>query len=478
MKNRKWLAVGVSVTVSAVILTLLLTFSNDGPSEHQADRPKAKPQQSSLPLNPKTEVTATPPLDKLTESQKSYFLNAVAQNPEYRYTGQLNCSSRQPISLWHGYRAKEKEALEATIAAYNKNLQSRWQPCSTPAPQVTTTAIPFDKYADQLKSKILEKQGPDIFIYAQDRLGNWASSTAILYPITGQIDAQLLSLHPPEVLTAVMVGDQLYGMPLNTKTLALIYNKKLLKNPPKTTSAIERLMRQKASADGKFHALAYPYANYYYHSIWQNGYGGRLFNEQQELEVDSQANIKALEHVVDWHNNSLMPHRPEESDVTTLFNEQRIMMAISGPWFLDSINEAIDYAIAPLPTISEVRSPMKPWMTVEGAYISANSVNKALSIDLLHFLGGADAGTIMATQAAHVPTNQNVYNNPEVNRLADVIAFRAQAQNAVALPNTAAMSSVWGPATTAMDLALRDYESPTSALRRAQEEIAADIKAP
>jgi maltose-binding protein MalE len=84
----------------------------------------------------------------------------------------------------------------------------------------------------------------------------------------------------------------------------------------------------------------------------------------------------------------------------------------------------------------------------------------------------------MATQAAHVPTNQNVYNNPEVNRLADVIAFRAQAQNAVALPNTAAMSSVWGPATTAMDLALRDYESPTSALRRAQEEIAADIKAP
>ena len=49
-------------------------------------------------------------------------------------------------------------------------------------------------------------------------------------------------------------------------------------------------------------------------------------------------------------------------------------MVFSGPWFLGEIAPGIDYGLAPLPSIDEAGGkPMRPWMTVEGAYIAAPS---------------------------------------------------------------------------------------------------------
>src|SRR5437016_1905216 len=68
------------------------------------------------------------------------------------------------LVVWHSYRAAEKAAIEKVAAAFN---------ASHPGTRVTTLAVPYDAFADKISAAVPRGKGPDIFIYAQDRLGGW-----------------------------------------------------------------------------------------------------------------------------------------------------------------------------------------------------------------------------------------------------------------------------------------------------------------
>src|SRR5256886_5878703 len=78
------------------------------------------------------------------------------------------------IVVWHAYRAGEKAALEKVAAAYN---------ASHPSTKVSTLAVPYDAFADKISAAVPRGKGPDVFIYAQDRLGGWIEAGNTLRPL-------------------------------------------------------------------------------------------------------------------------------------------------------------------------------------------------------------------------------------------------------------------------------------------------------
>src|SRR5690349_16593372 len=70
------------------------------------------------------------------------------------------------IVLWHAYRAEEKAALEKVINQFNTANAAK-------GIKVTTLAVPYDAYADKISATVPRGKGPDLFIFAQDRLGGW-----------------------------------------------------------------------------------------------------------------------------------------------------------------------------------------------------------------------------------------------------------------------------------------------------------------
>jgi len=66
------------------------------------------------------------------------------------------------IVVWHAYRGDEKSAFEKVIGMYNASQNKV---------TVKTLAVPYDAYADKITASIPRGKGPDLFIFAQDRLG-------------------------------------------------------------------------------------------------------------------------------------------------------------------------------------------------------------------------------------------------------------------------------------------------------------------
>ena len=99
--------------------------------------------------------------------------------------------AQQPIRIWHSYRDAEQEALERVVAGYKG------------AP-VEVLALPHDAYASKLVKAIPVGEGPDIYIDAHERLGDFRSRR-IVAPVG---DALEEAAYDPQALAAVTVEGQ------------------------------------------------------------------------------------------------------------------------------------------------------------------------------------------------------------------------------------------------------------------------------
>ncbi len=70
--------------------------------------------------------------------------------------------------VWHGYRGGEKAAFEKVADTFNKANAGKIK--------VSTLAVPYDAFADKITAAVPRGKGPNVFIFAQDRLGGWVAA--------------------------------------------------------------------------------------------------------------------------------------------------------------------------------------------------------------------------------------------------------------------------------------------------------------
>jgi len=374
------------------------------------------------------------------------------------------------IVVWHAYRAEEKEAFEKVVAQYNASPAAKGN-------RVTTLAVPYDAFADKITAAVPRGKGPDIFIYAQDRLGGWIEAGNTVDPIDFFLDKATRDRFIPTTLQAMTYKGTVYGLPLNYKVITMIYNKKLVTTPPKTSKELVavagKLTNQKA---GRF-GLAYSYADFYYHACLMNGFGGGVFDAKNQPVLNNPQNVRSMELLMKWiEKDKIVPAEPSTALITALFNEGKAAIVFSGPWFLGEIAKGVDYGLALLPTLDEAGGkPMRPWMTVEGVFIASPSKNKDAAYEFAKYLTDAGAAKILAVEGRQTPSNKAVYTDAAVAKDAVLQAFRMQVDVAVPMPNLAEMTMVWSPATTAMNTITKKAATPQQALDAAQKKVEADI---
>ena len=373
------------------------------------------------------------------------------------------------LVLWHAYRAEEKAALEKVVAEYNKANEGKVK--------VTTLAVPYDAYADKISATVPRGKGPDLFIFAQDRLGGWIEAGNTVEPIDFFLDDATKKRFIPTTMEAMTYRGTAYGLPLNYKVITLIYNKKLVPTPPKTSGEMVTMAKKLTDAKAGRFGLAYAYNDFYYHAAVMNGFGGGVFDAKNAPTLNSPANVKSVEQVLKWKNkDAILPAEPSSALITSLFNEGKAAMVFSGPWFLGEVAKNVEYGLARLPTLDENKgTPMKPWMTVEGVYVAAPSKNKEAAYDFAKFLTDAGPAKTLALEGRQSPANQSVYQDAKVSADPLLKAMKDQVDVAVPMPNLPEMSMVWTPATSAMNTVFKNTATPKAALDAAQKSVAKDV---
>ena len=365
------------------------------------------------------------------------------------------------LVVWHAYRGAEKAAFEKVVEMFQKTPAAKGQ-------KVSTLAIPYDAYADKISAAVPRGKGPDVFIYAQDRLGGWIEAGKTVEPIDFFVDKPVKDRLLPGMLDAMTYKGGIYGLPINYKMPTLIYNKDLVKVPPKTSGEMVKIAKTLTNAGSGRYGLAYWYTNFYFHSALMNAFGGAVFDREGKLVINSPATVASLNQMMAWYKtDGILPTEPSEALIASMFNEGKVAMVINGPWFVGDIDKKINVGLAPLPMLDAAKKPMRPWMTIEGAYVAASSTKKELAYELAKYLTTEEAGLVLALEGRQLHTNKAIYANPKVSADPVLKAFREQLDNAEPMPNRPEMTMVWTPATTAMNKIVKGNASVEAALKEA-----------
>jgi len=390
--------------------------------------------------------------------------------------GALSSRSAQAetLTLWHAYRAAEQEALTKVIADFEATY---------PGDKIRTLAVPYDAFASKLGSAIPRGNGPDVFIYAHERIGGWAEAQVI-----DSVDLSTLPLDANNFLKptrdALVYQGKSYGVPLAFKSVALFYNRALVPTPPDTSDEMIALARrvsfrtQPASSDvggvprfegaqaeeekregseggGERFGLAWPSDEFYFHAPWLFGFGGKLFDEQGVAHLDTPAMASSLLFVRGLLEQGLIPQEGNTALATRLFNEGRAAMVVNGPWFVGEISAEIDYGIAVLPVISSTHLPARPFLTVEALLFAHGSAHRAMAERFAAQLAtdeGASTRAILGRQAVAFSPS---YDLPELRADPVLSAFRAQLSFSEPMSNRPEMQGIWEPAKGALKSVLR-----------------------
>ena len=373
----------------------------------------------------------------------------------------------EALTVWHAYRTQEKSVLERAVARYNARGSG---------PEVRLVSIPYDTFASKVTTAIPKGRGPDLFIFAQDRLGDWAASgliESVDFWVTDEVRARYL----PPTLDALTYDDQVFGLPVAFKMVALFYNPKLIEAPPKTTDELIRVAKAVTVPSENRFGLVYQNADFFYQGMWLQGFGGRVFDARGRPMLDAKPFVDALAFAQRLaREEGIMPQEVSSILVSTLFKRGQAAMVINGPWFLGELDPDTPCRVAPLPIISETGQPARPFLATEAVIMSARARDKLRAFEVMAYLASAEVGLAMAKEARQMPANRAVYDDPEVARDPIVSVFKAQLAHSVPTPNIPAMQVVWSPAETAMKKVVNGGVAPLDAAQVLQAEVERFLK--
>ncbi len=374
------------------------------------------------------------------------------------------------VTVWHAYRDAERAALDKLIEHWNGTHKNT---------QIQALSVPPDAIIDKFQVAVPNGNGPDLMIFAHDKIGVWARD-GLIQPLGEFATPERLKRFMPQTVKPLVFEKNLYGLPLAYKTLVLFYNKKMVPTPPKTLAQLVEVAKgfTKAdpNADNASFGLAYEAANLYFHGPFLLGAGGAVFDEAGALKIDSPEAKKAIETVRGLYRDAkILPQGTVSGFViTSMFNDGKVPFVLQGPWFMGEIEKSVDWAVATLPEL-EPGKPMRPFLGSEAALLSAKTTNKAAALRVIDYLTSDEAVLTRIDQGKQMVANIKTYEMPKWGDDAVVKVFRAQAETAVPMPSSAEMSAVWTPYNAALQKAIYGDTKAEEALAEAQKRAIDDI---
>lgn len=243
-----------------------------------------------------------------------------------------------------------------------------------------------DKFFHAAKSG----KGPDIMIWAHDRLGEWADA-GLLLPIDP--DPAFVPRIFPKAWEAFTHRGRVWGYPLAMESPGLIYNKALIsaEELPATLAECAALAPRLAARGAQ--VILWDYNNTYFTFALLASAGGYVFGRRPDgsydtadIGVNHPAAVAAMEAVVDLIRQGVLPGSLSYSIAEAQMNQGRLAMFISGPFAWENLRKSgIDFGVTTIPGVEG--QPGRPFVGVVGAVFNRTSPNLDLAQEFLeHYL--------------------------------------------------------------------------------------------
>jgi len=308
-------------------------------------------------------------------------------------------------------------------------------------------------------------KGPDVWCWPHDRMGEWAKS-GLIVPINPS--KKVRDQIEETAWKAFNYQGKTWGYPISVEAIGLVYNKALVKTPPKSFDDVIKLDKA-LSAQGK-KAILWDYNNTYFTWPILAAGGGSVFGRDAKGEYDpnkvgvnSPGAIKGAELLAGLIKNGQMPKGSGYAEMEAAFNKGNVAMMITGPWAWDNVKKSnIDFGVAPIPDVAG--KPARPFVGVLGCMISAPSKSKDIAKEFIenHLLKLEGLKMVNADVPLGTPANKAFFKE-----LADNPNIKGTMENArrgEPMPNIPEMGKFWSSMASALENITNDRQSPKEAL--------------
>ncbi|OCA55571.1 Maltose-binding periplasmic protein precursor [Photorhabdus namnaonensis] len=333
---------------------------------------------------------------------------------------------------------------------------------------VNVTVEHPNKFEEKYVQVAASGDGPDIIFWAHDRFGGYAQS-GLVAEITP--DQNFKDKLFPFTWDAVRYDGKLVGYPIAVEALSLIYNKDLVKTPPKTWEeipALDKELKSKGKSAIMFN-LQEPYFSWSLIAA-AGGYAFKMENGAYDVKnvgVNNAGSKAGLNFIIDLVKNKHLNADADYSIAEAAFNKGETAMTINGPWTWTNIEKSkINYGVALLPTFKG--HPSKPFVGVLTAGINAASPNKELAKEFLENYLLTNEGLEMVNRdkplgAVSLKSYQDILaKDPRI------AATMENAQKGEIMPNVSQMSSFWYAMRSAVVNAVTGRQTVDAALSDAE----------
>ena len=333
-----------------------------------------------------------------------------------------------------------------------------------------------EKITDSFPIAAQAGKGPDIVIWAHDKVGEWADG-GLIAPV--EISSDFSQKFFPKAWQAVLHQKSYWGYPIALETVTLIYNRALMDGPPPTDLSQLASLSQKIKKNhpGVIPILWDPRSAYYTWGILASG-GGYVFGKDgsdynlSNVGVATPGAVAALTKIVGLIQSGVLPKSCSYSETEDFMGQGKLAMMISGPWsWSNLIQKGIDFGISHIPGIDGKVG--RPFVGVSVAYLNRSSPNQDVAKEFLErfFLTDDGLGAIDKAKPLGIPAIISVYDriskdNPRLREL------KASVDYGQVMPNVPQMGRFFSAVGAALQLAT-DGQLPA---RRALLEAEANMR--
>ncbi len=346
---------------------------------------------------------------------------------------------------------------------------------ATGVPVVVETPDPLEG-PGKFQQAAAAGKGPDIFIYAHDRLGEWAAGGVLRSVVPGRALQRDID---PLAWKGFSLKGRVWGYPYAIEAVTLLYNKALVPMPPATFDDVFALDAQLARQGRR--AILWDYTNTYFSWPLLAAHGGYAFRERPDGSFDARdtgvagpgalVGAELLQRLV---REGLMPVGSGYAEMEAAVAQGRVAMMINGPWaWVNLRRSGIDFGVARVPAVAG--KPAAPYVGIKGLFVSRTTKQPEVVAEFIehHVLALPGLRAIDQAEPIGAPASRAYYAevqaNPQVGP--KVAGIMASARDGTPTPSIPEMSRFWSAMKSSLTTLTEGRQTPQQAMDAAARRI-------
>jgi arabinogalactan oligomer/maltooligosaccharide transport system permease protein len=381
------------------------------------------------------------------------------------------------ITVWHPMRSSERDLLYEEFARFEE---------LHPGYRVRGLYKEVEELRSSFQAAALAGEGPELVYGPSDVLDTFHRMGLLQDMAPWYTDEQradfikgaltyLPALVDPTKNELVQVGDRMGNH------LSLIYNRKFVPNPPKTTDELIELAQANTidiDGDGRKerYGLVWSFVEPYFAIPFLTGHGAWVFAEPKTSNVrerptpalDTPESIAAFDFMQRLHDEyRVVPGNCDYELADTLFKTGRAAMIINGDWsWTDYLsNPDIDAAVAVLPIVSSTGKPMEPMIMPKGYSLNANATpdESAAAMAFVRYMTSSEVQRRLVDKLRMIPTRRSVHEQALTLQDPTFLISQDQAKQTRLIPVNTELRAVWDAMKPQYQAVLAGTERPAAA---------------